>query len=187
MQIPRPSKNFKDGCPECWAFYRAKALVNETLPELYVRKSGNPRSFTTPAHIARAGMDYFKWCSENEQVPTKTGMAVFMGVCTDTVRKYRVGEYDRKGDKPAYSAVIKRLDDVLVAGVEQRLLSGKGNPTAAISWLNNCAGWSQNVRQQVEMGITVKLEDYSAGIPWTKNKAITESTDTDDDGQPADR
>jgi hypothetical protein len=177
IQVPRPTKLNPEGCEACWAFYRAKQLVNETLPELYVRKGGNPRKFAEPAVIAREGMGYFKWCAENEQVPTKTGMAVFMGVASDTLRKYRVGEYDRKGDKPTYSAVIKRLDDVIVAGVEQRLLSGKGNPTAAIAWLNNAAGWAQNTRTQVEMGLEIKLTDYSKGTAWSKNEAITASAE----------
>ena len=176
MQVPRPTKTNPKGCEPCWEYYRAKQLVNESLPELYVRRSGNPRSFAAPRDIARTGMEYFKWCSENEAVPTKTGMAVFMGVSTDTVRKYRIGDYDLKEDQPTYSAVVKRLDDVIIAGVEQRLLSGKGNPTAAIAWLNNAAGWSQNVRQQVEMGLKIQLVDYSEGEPWVKNASITAST-----------
>lgn len=169
IQVPRPTKKFKDGCPDCWNFYRAKQLVNETLPELYVRKAGNPRKFTEPRDIAKCGMDYFKWCAENEQIPTKTGFAVFSGASTDTVRKYRVGDYDRKEDKPAYSTVLKRIDDVIVAGVEQRVLSGKGNQTGAIAWLNNCAGWAQNTRQQIDMGLNITLTDYSEGKPWAKN------------------
>jgi hypothetical protein len=132
-------------------------------------------------------MEYFQWCADNEQIPTKTGFAVFAGAASDTVRKYRVGEYDVKEDKPTYSAVLKRIDDVIVAGVEQALLKAKANPTAAIAWLNNNAGWSQNVRQQVEMGVKIQLVDYSEGQPWSKTVGITESTDEGDDGQPADR
>ena len=187
MQKPRKTSKNPEGCPECWAFYNAKLLVNESLPELYVRRHGQPRKFTEAGEIATAGMDYFKWCHENEQIPTKTGLAVFMGVCTDTVRKYRVGDYDAKGDKPTHSAVVKRIDDVIIAGIEQVVLKSRGNTTGPIAWLNNNAGWSQNVRQQVEMGVTVKLTDYSKGIPWTKKPDTIESTATDVPAPDADR
>ena len=179
IQTPRPTKKNPEGCKACWDFYAAKQLVNETLPELYVRRHGNPRKFDKPADLAGLGMDYFKWCYENQQVPTKTGFAVFTGAASDTVRKYRVGDYDAKGDNPTHSAVIKRIDDVIVAGVEQRVLAGTGNQTGAIAWLNNCAGWAQNSRQQIEMGVTVKLTDYSEGVPWSKKPDVIESTATD--------
>jgi hypothetical protein len=150
--------------------------VNETIPELYVRQYGNPRKFTEARDIARAGMDYFKWCAENEQVPTKTGFAVFAGANSDTVRKYRVGDYDRKEDNPTYSAVLKRIDDVIIAGIEQVVLKSKGNTTGPIAWLNNNAGWSQNVRSQVDMDIEITLTDYSAGKPWSKSEAVPTPT-----------
>ena len=179
IQKPRNTSKFKDGCPDCWSYYNAKLLVNESIPELYVRQYGNPRKFTDAGAIARSGMDYFKWCSENDQVPTKTGFAVFVGANSETVRKYRVGDYDRKEDNPTYSAVIKRIDDVIIAGIEQVVLKSRGNTTGPIAWLNNNAGWSQNVRSQVEMGVTVKLTDYSEGKPWTKTPTAIESTATD--------
>ncbi len=187
IQTPRPTTKNPKGCEPCWEFYRAKQLVNETLPELYVRRHGNPRKFEKPSDLAKLGMDYFRWCYENQQVPTKTGFAVFTGAASDTVRKYRVGDYDSKEDKPTHSAVIKRIDDVIVAGVEQRVLTSTGSQTGAIAWLNNCAGWSQNVRQQSEIGLTIKLEDYSKGKPWSKTPDAIDSTATEIPGTDADR
>lgn len=177
IAAPRKTKKHPEGCVVCWEYYTALRAVKEDYEHLYLKAQGErgvgqPRAFESPQVLAEAGLSYLEWCIKNEKHPTKTGFAVFCGVCLDTVRAYRVGEYDVDKDgmehNPPYSIVVKKLDGCFIAKQEQRLLDARAAATNLIAWMNNNAGWAQNERRQIELGIEIRTIDYSGGTTFAK-------------------
>jgi len=82
-----------------------------------IRKDGKPAKETNPANKAkrtdakvkledfvRIANEYVKYCTDNNKPYLLTELSVLLGISRDTLLNYR--------QKPAYAAVIKRIDEM---------------------------------------------------------------------------
>lgn len=85
--------------------------------------------------------EYFEHCEAKEQIPTITGLGVYLGF----VSRSSLHEY---GEKPAYADTIKKAKYRIESGLEQRLVSGKP-PIGLIFSLKNNFNWAD--KQELDM------------------------------------
>jgi hypothetical protein len=101
---------------------------------------GRPPKYTEP-EVMQADIDaYFALCEQNKSPKTIMGLALALDMCRDTLC-----EYAKQG---AFSDIVKRAKDIVVAEVEAKLLNGSGNVAGPIFWLKNHGG--MNDKQQLE-------------------------------------
>lgn len=101
----------------------SKGLKSETV--------GRPAKFTDPNVMQKAIDDYFAECEKNEKPKTIMGLALALDMCRDSLC-----EYEKDG---RFSDIVKKAKARVVQEVEARLFTG--NPTGAIFWLKNHAGY----------------------------------------------
>lgn len=99
--------------------------------ELEKRKVGRPAKFTDSKVMQKAIDDYFLECETNEKPKTIMGLALALDMTRETFCQY-------EKDGP-FSDIVKKAKAKVVQEVEARLFSG--NPTGAIFWLKNHAGY----------------------------------------------
>jgi len=87
--------------------------------------------------------EYFEEYGSNKQ--TRSGLAVYLGITTETLRNYE------KSEDPKMADIIKWAITRIEEGLELDLrnLPRGGNPTGTIFMLKNIAGWKDN--QDVEV------------------------------------
>ena len=120
--------------------------------------AGRPPKFETPEEMQKA-IDAFYAESEAKDWPlTITGLALAIGMTTETLRQY--------AEKDEFSATVKTAKGIVEADVERRLLSGQA-ATGAIFWLKNNAGWKD--KQETEHSGSVQIEKIERTIVDPKN------------------
>lgn len=130
-----------------------------------VNKGGRPFKFTDPDKLDSQIEDFFKWCKENNKIPTVTGLAVHL----DTDRLTLL-HYENSLDNPSYDKLdydvkvrlinsIKRAKQRVESEYEQALFN-KNSAVGAIFTLKNNYKWvdKQEV-EQTNKTIEVTLED----------------------------
>jgi hypothetical protein len=90
---------------------------------------GRPRLYTSEEEVHDIIEEYFATLSDDE-VPTMSGLALALGMCTETLRQY--------GKQEQFSATIKKARQRVELGWEKLLMRGGAGP---IFWLKNNAGW----------------------------------------------
>lgn len=177
----QPKDKRKKPCAECLEYYHALRQPGAVSPSglsypqafVHAVKTGR-RAFETPEDLVKAGVEYFIWCDLNEFVPTKTGFAAFNGLAAETVGKYRRGEKDQDEVQPSFSAVLKRIDTVIIANVEEKVLKARHAATGLIAWMNNAGGWSSGSGKDINLGLQINLTKFGDGAEYVGNvKEIT--------------
>lgn len=102
-------------------------------------KVGKPPIFKSVKAMESAIDAYFAECADQERPLTITGLAMALGMTTETLRAY--------GKKDEYSATVKRAKQFVERFLEERLLSG-ANATGPIFNLKNNFGWKDKVEQE---------------------------------------
>lgn len=107
---------------------------------------GRPLKFTCPKELERSIQYYFEveaWVEnkegEKEYLPTFSGLAYHLDICTETLRNYQ--------EKPEFFGPIKRAKQRIEVSLEQRLA---GNAvTGTIFNLKNNFGWKDKSEQEL--------------------------------------
>jgi len=118
---------------------------------------GRPPLYASVDELSGIIDTYFAGCIEDNKPMTISGLALALGMTTETLRMY--------AEKDEFSAPIKNAKQKVEADVECRLLSGAA-PAGSIFWLKNNAGWKDKTEQ--DLRATVQVEEITRTI--VKNK-----------------
>jgi hypothetical protein len=112
---------------------------------------GRPLTFKTVAELESKINEYFKAHAFKNDVPTITGLAVYLDVDRRTLYNY--------GEKDEFFPAIKRALSKCEAAIEQRAMLGGLNATMAIFSLKNNYGWVD----KTETDVTTNGENLNVG------------------------
>jgi hypothetical protein len=103
---------------------------------------GRPPKYKSAADLEKKITDFFDWVDDNEDVPTITGLALYLGFNSlQSLLDYS----NRNEGHEEFASVIKRGKD-LIMGYHEKRLAGT-TPTGSIFWLKNF-GWKDT--QQID-------------------------------------
>jgi hypothetical protein len=91
--------------------------------------AGRPRLFDSAEDVQAIVDDYFANLKDGE-IPAMSGLALALGMSTETLRRY--------GNQDEFCATVKRARQKVEYAWEQALIRGGSGP---IFWLKNNAGW----------------------------------------------
>lgn len=107
-------------------------------------KGGAPRRFPKPADLQKPITKYFKTRLEEGKQPFLTDLYNYLDITSDTWSDYT--------KLPEYTDVIKKARQLCEAGMVQKLLEGKVNPTGTIFVLKNHYGWRDRTETDITSG-----------------------------------
>jgi len=107
---------------------------NKQLP----RKLRRPPSFTNADELEEKIIEFFAYCKEVNDPINFVGLAVFLGVCRDTLFEYGKGTYDHID--PEFSDTIKKAKDFIENEKWKKALKGEYHASVAIFDLKNNHG-----------------------------------------------
>lgn len=134
--------------------YYDENIDKEKLKEEYL-KANSRCTYKTPDELVEVVTQYFKNCDRNEKPYTISGLALFLGLSTETLRRYEK-EY---GDTE-YADIIKRAKQTVEVYTAEATFDNKKFQGAKFNLQNNF-GWSdkQDTNLSGEVTEIVKLED----------------------------
>lgn len=129
-------------------------LNKEKLKEEYL-KANSKCSYKTPEELIEVITEYFKNCDKRNKPYTISGLALFLGLSTETLRRYEK-EY---GDTE-FADIIKRAKQAVEVYTAEATFDNKKFQGAKFNLQNNF-GWSdkQDTNLSGEVTEIVKLED----------------------------
>ena len=129
-------------------------LNKEKLKEEYL-KANSKCTYKTSEELIETITEYFKNCDKRHKPYTISGLALFLGLSTETLRKYEK-EY---GDTE-YADIIKRAKQAVEVYTAEATFDNKKFQGAKFNLQNNF-GWSdkQDTNLSGEVTEIVKLED----------------------------
>jgi len=139
-----------------------------------IPKSGR-RSKYEDERLAQARISmYFKKCEEAGKPYTVTGIANYLDVSMDTLRRMEKGE---NGYSHGLSQLIKRAKNIVAQQVEEKILTDK-NPAGAIFWSKALMGWSDQPKQEsaASGGLSITLKVVNSPILSTSDGKSSEIT-----------
>ncbi len=99
--------------------------------------TGQPPAFKSPAEMEAKCFDYFKYCIEEEEKPTITGLTLYVGFCSRS-------SWDDYKKKKEYSYIVKRSNLTVQNSYE------KSGSTFDIFALKNM-GWKDKSEQDLNI------------------------------------
>ena len=109
---------------------------------------GRPPKFQSPSIFEAETEAYFKNCKANNKIPTKTGLALYLGTTAETLGRYE--------DKPRFSPIIKKAYDTIIEEWVQAAKRGEGvNPIFAMFYLKARHGWEDKQSVQLSGGLSL--------------------------------
>ncbi|MCC3870272.1 DNA-packaging protein [Terrisporobacter mayombei] len=130
-----------------------------------VNKGGRPFKFTDPEKLDIQIEDFFKWCNENNKIPTVTGLAVHLDTDRLTLLHYENSLDNTAYDKLDYDVKVRLINSIKrakqrVESEYEQALFNKNSAVGAIFTLKNNYKWvdKQEV-EQTNKTIEVTLED----------------------------
>lgn len=130
-----------------------------------VNKAGRPFKFTDPDKLDSQIEDFFKWCKENNKIPTVTGLAVHLDTDRHTLLNYENSLDDPTYDKLDYDVKVRLITSIKrakqrVESEYEQALFNKNSAVGAIFTLKNNYKWvdKQEV-EQTNKTIEVTLDD----------------------------
>lgn len=102
---------------------------------------GRPLKFSDPIALSDKIDGYFAHCASSDDVPTVSGLAVYLGCDRDTLLNYQ--------DKAEFVGTIKGAKDKIAALQESLALRGKINTVAWIFSAKNNLGWRDKVDHEI--------------------------------------
>lgn len=134
--------------------YYDENIDKEKLKEEYL-KANSRCKYKTPEELVNIITEYFKNCDRNKKPYTISGLALYIGLSTETLRRYEK-EY---GDTE-YADIIKRAKQTVEVYTAEATFDNKKFQGAKFNLQNNF-GWSdkQDTNLSGEVTEIVKLED----------------------------
>lgn len=125
-------------------------LDEDDIKQEYLKANSRCR-YKTPEELENNVAMYILNCKKNKKPLTLSGLALFLGLSTQTLRNY---EKDYKGTE--YAEIIKQAKQAIEAFTEESLFDNRTCSGAKFSLQNNF-GWAE--RQNTSGEVIVKLED----------------------------
>jgi hypothetical protein len=107
-------------------------------------KGGRPRAFENTKTLEGKIADYLKKCDKGGKLPTKGGLAIFLGITTETLLDY-------EKNKVEFSFAIKRAYGLIEETWTQRLNDPK-QVTGPIFYLKNAFHWRDRTETDITSG-----------------------------------
>lgn len=104
---------------------------------------GRPRLYNSVDEVQGIIDAYFN--DLGDEIPTMAGLALALGMSTETLRCY--------GKEEEFSATIKKARQKVESAWEKALIRGGSGP---IFWLKNNAGWRDKTEQDVNHAGSIK-------------------------------
>ena len=129
-------------------------IDKEKLRQEYLEANSRCK-YKTPEELVNIITEYFKNCDRNKKPYTISGLALYIGLSTETLRRYEK-EY---GDTE-YADIIKRAKQTVEVYTAEATFDNKKFQGAKFNLQNNF-GWSdkQDTNLSGEVTEIVKLED----------------------------
>ena len=105
---------------------------------------GRPLKFQDVDELENLIQGYFNECKSTEEIPTISGLAVYLDTSRETLMNYEA--------KEQFFDTIKRAKDKVVALQEQLAMKGKINPTVWIFSAKNNLGYADKTETDVTSG-----------------------------------
>jgi hypothetical protein len=106
-----------------------------------ISKKGRPLKFKNKNKLVKKIQEYFELCKTEDEIPTISGLAVYLDTSRETLCNY-----EKKED---YFDTIKKAKDTVVALQEQLAMKGKINPTVWIFSAKNNLGYVDKKENEV--------------------------------------
>lgn len=119
---------------------------NKQLP----RKLRRPPSFTNADELEQRIIEFFDYCIAEKDPANIVGLAVFLGICKDTLNEYGKGVYDHIDAE--FSVTVKKAKDYIENEKWKRALKGEYHAAVAIFDLKNNHGATDKVEHLTKDG-----------------------------------
>lgn len=131
----------------------------------YINRTGRPLKFDNAEDLQKEIDEYFQYALDNEEVPTVSGLAYYLGINRQTLLNYENSEENgwlrslNDTEKCKIVGTIKRAKQYIESRYEQALFQ-QGKTVGAIFTLKNNYNWVDKQEiEQTDKTITVELED----------------------------
>lgn len=118
--------------------------------------AGRPLKFESAKQMQELIDAYFKYCDENNEIYTVTGLA--MALDTDRITLIRYSSKDE------FCNTIKKAKQKIENQMVNRALTGVYNPTVSIFLMKNNFGYEDKVQQEVSVREKTKAERLSEDL-----------------------
>ena len=126
---------------------------------------GRPLKFKTPEELQNKCDAFFLHCLEVEEIPTITGLAVFLDTDRITLIQYE--------GRPEFTNTIRKAKAKVTALLHQFALQNKANTAISIFSLKNNHGWDDEFKHQTESSVHLSFDDEMK----TANKYFDDRTE----------
>ena len=141
---------------------------------LTTRKRGRPLKFESPEDLQAKVNDYFAECDKNKKNKTLSGLAVYLGTTTETLRRYE--RIDENGE---FSWIVKKAKTVIEYDLVRRMLEDRGNVIKYMFLLKCNHGYVETekrpVEQEIRQGIQVHIHGFHKGEPKIEGQSFQSS------------
>ena len=129
-------------------------IDKDTIRQEYL-KANSRCTYKTPQELVEVITDYFKFCDKKQRPYTISGLALHLGLSTQTLRRYE-NDY---GDTE-FADIINRAKQVIEAYTAEATFDNRKFQGAKFNLENNF-GWTnkQDTNLSGEVSNIVKLED----------------------------
>ena len=134
-----PAQPFEELTDERSASLKRNYVVKTPIARIGNHKSpktGRPKKIT-PTKMRNGINDYFKWCEENDRVPSIKGMMMHIKMERDQFYKYL--EYD------AYRNMLENARTAISEWVENDIYRTPGQCAGKIAYAKNIHGWADKI------------------------------------------
>lgn len=117
-----------DGSPD-----EKSEILQTSMEAIYLP----PIDINDPIQVENRIIEYLEFCKQTDQPPEKAGMASWLKVTTQTLRRWETGEFRSSTHK----AIIEKYVSILESYTVKLLLKGKIMPASGIFILKNQHGY----------------------------------------------
>lgn len=115
-------------------------------------KAGRKKKYT-PTKIKNAINSYFKWCEEEDELPSIKGMMIHLKMYKDQFYQYL--QY------PEYTNIMEHARMIIANWVETDIYNTKGMAAGKIAYAKNLHGWSDKLETSNQTTQTVISVDQA--------------------------
>ena len=138
---------------------------------LSAKKRGRPLKFQSPVELEEKVNDYFADCERNKKHKTLSGLAVYVGTCTETLRRY-----EQNDENEAFCWIIKKAKTVIEDDLVRRMLEERGNVVKYLFLLKCNHGYIEKTaaEPQVQQGVQINIIGLHDDPKESEKKAAQE-------------
>lgn len=117
------------------------------------KRRGGPKRKYTPTRMKNEINKYFKWCEDEDQLPSIKGMMIFL-------KMYRDSFYDYL-QAPGYQDIMEHARLIISEWAERDVYNTKGMAAGKVAYMKNVHAWSEKIEQNTNMTQTVMTVDQA--------------------------